>query len=223
MSKILIIEDDQSSAEMLRDWLTHEMFTVDVVHTGEEGLYLSKNFPFDLIILDWGLPSISGIDIIRELRMSGRDIPILMLTARDDLTDTETGLNVGADDYVTKPFKVREVSARVRALLRRPSQFKEDILKNGPIQLDRSTRKLSVNGATVGLLPAEYALLEFLMRNPEQVFTVDDLLNNVWRADSEAGEMAVRTNITRLRKKLGAFGRIRTVHGMGYKLELTPE
>lgn len=219
MPKILIIEDDQANANLIRDWLTHELYTVEAVYTGEDGLYMCKNFPFDLVIIDWGLPSISGIDIIQQLRLCGRELPILMLTARKETSDKERGLDVGADDYLTKPFEMRELSARVRALLRRTPIFKEDILRCGAIELDRLSRRVSVNGQVVTLMPTEYSLLEFFMRHPDQVYSIDELLTNVWRSDSEAGEMAVRTYITRLRKKLGEHGRIRTVHGMGYKLE----
>lgn len=221
MAKILIVEDDQLTSSMIRDWLEYEHYMVEEVHTGQEAITLLKTYPYDLVILDWELPELSGIGILKEFRAYGGKIPILLLTGKRETAQKEEGLDAGADDYLTKPFDVKELSARVRALLRRPPALSPTLMSHGNITLELKTCRVTCRGKEVKLLPTEYALLEFFMRHPNQVFSTETLLNNVWKSDSEATGLAVRTYITRLRKKLDIEGQpsiISTVYGLGYKL-----
>lgn len=223
MSKVLIIEDDQLVAEMVRDMLVSEHHNVECVHDGADGLQLLQTPSFDLVILDIGLPSIGGMDICRTLRSRGDTTPILMLTGRDTVDEIESGLNSGADDYLTKPFHIRELAARVRAMLRRSSSTVSDVFSIGHVTLDSHVRKVNVAGQEVHLLPKEYSLLEFLMRNPGQLFRAEVLLNRVWHSEQDAAPETVRTCVARLRKKIDVAGHesiLENVHGVGYRVKM---
>jgi len=222
MSKVLIVEDDRGLAKLIGDWLSSERHTSEHVEDGSEALQRLKVYDYDLVILDWNLPGTSGLEILKDYRGRGGSAPVLMLTGKGDITDKESGLDAGADDYLTKPFHPRELSARLRALLRRPQQYMDDVLKFAGLVLDRVNYKVTRDGEDIKLLPKEFALLEFLMRNPNRVFPPDVLLNKVWHTESDATVEAVTTGSKRLRKRLGVEGQcswIRTVHGVGYKLE----
>jgi two-component system, OmpR family, manganese sensing response regulator len=221
MAKILLAEDDAELAPMIKDWLGFERHTVEVAVDGPTALQLALDFQFDLIILDWGLPGLTGLDICKKLRSRGRAIAILMLTGKDTVQDKETGLDAGADDYVTKPFQIKELAARVRALLRRPVSYAGSVLTAGPITLDSAGYRVSKNGVEIHLLPREFALLEFLMKHPNHVFSLEALLESVWASEDEVTPEAVRTCVTRLRRKLDVEGQasiIESVHGCGYRL-----
>lgn len=225
MAKILLVEDESDIADMVTAWLAREHHVVEVSTTGEDALDIIKVFPFDVLILDWVLPGISGVDVCRQYRNSGGRAPILMLTAKKDVDEKEAGLDAGADDYLTKPFELKELSARIRALLRRPTPFSGNILKVGCISLDTASHEVTRDGKLIELLPKEFALLAFFMRHPNQVFSADALLDRVWSSDSEASPETIRTYIKRLRKKIDVKGEssmVGTVHGVGYKL-VVPE
>jgi DNA-binding response OmpR family regulator len=222
MAKILIVEDEIDLSEPVRAYLTHEHHLVEVVADGREAMERLRFYKYDLIILDWMLPGVQGVDVCKTFRASGGTTPILMLTSRKQTQDKITGLDAGADDYITKPFDVAEISARVRALLRRPQQVTTNVLAARNVTLDPTTFKVTRDGADVQLLPKEFALLEFFMRYPGQVFSAEALLDRVWSSESEASPETIRTYIKRLRQKLDTPGQpsmLVTVHGVGYKLE----
>ena len=221
MAKILLVEDEEDFSDLVTMWLKNEHHIVEVADTGEKAVDLLKVYRYDLLILDWMLPGISGIDICKDFRGQGGSTPILMLTAKRHVDEKETGLDAGADDYLTKPFELKELSARVRALLRRPAAFSGTELKVGPVTMDTATHRVTRQGEEIALLPKEFALLEFFMRHPNQVFSAEALLDRVWASESEASPETIRTYIKRLRKKIdedGSPSLVSTVHGVGYKL-----
>lgn len=222
MAKVLVVEDDVALGKMVRDWLSLEHHNTELVADGAEGLSRVKVYDYDLLILDWELPGAPGIEILKAYRARGGLAPVLMLTGRGSVNDKEMGLDAGADDYLTKPFHAKELTARLRALLRRPEGYLGDILKVGAISLDRTNYRVMRGTEEIKLLPKEFALLEFFMRNPNRVFAPEALLNRVWASESEATIDALTTCIKRLRKKLDVDGQeslIKTVHGVGYKIE----
>lgn len=222
MAKILLVEDDDDLCENIEDWLVLEKHLVEVTRDGSDARALMKDFSFDLIILDWGLPNVTGIELLKEFRRNGGLTPVLMLTGKDKIEEREFGLDSGSDDYLTKPFDLRELSARVRALLRRSAQSATNVLKAGYLELDTTKCTLLKEGSLVSLLPKEYALLEFLMRHPNQIFDADKLLDRVWGSDQGVGTETVRTWIMRLRKKIDIDGKdsmITNVRGLGYRLD----
>ncbi|MBK9143337.1 MAG: response regulator transcription factor [Candidatus Melainabacteria bacterium] len=223
MAKILLVEDDRDLANMVVQWLTAERYAVDICHDGRSGLdFLSIN-EYDVAIIDWDLPLLQGIDIVREFRGKGGDTPIIFLTGKDRISDKEQGFDSGADDYLTKPFSVRELAARIRALLRRPSQVVPSIMKSGDVELDPALHKVTRAGQEVHLSPKDFELLEFLMRHPDQVFSGDALLTRIWPSDSEATSDALRSAVKRIRKKLDsgeneADSIIENVPRVGYRI-----
>lgn len=221
MAKILVVEDDESLSRMLSEWLVNEHHTVEVSIDGADANEKLQYYDFDLVILDLNLPSMGGIKILKQFRASGKETPVLILTGQDKIEDKELGLDSGADDYLTKPFHMKELSARVRAVLRRPTTYVGDKLTHGALELTPGTHSVKINGKEVVLLPKEFALLEFLMRHPDQVFSADALLNRVWESASDSSIDALTTCVKRLRKKIdmeGAPSFIKTVHGVGYKI-----
>ncbi|MBS1998349.1 MAG: response regulator transcription factor [Cyanobacteria bacterium SZAS LIN-2] len=179
-------------------------------------------FQYDLAVLDWGLPGKLGVDICRDYRARGGKTPILMLTGKGEIESKLEGFDSGADDYLAKPFNLRELLARVKALLRRPEGVQSDVIHVRGYELNTKLGKVMVHGREVALLAKEMALLEFLMRHQDRIFNVDDLLDRVWQSDSESSEDAVRQCVTRLRKKIDVEGQpslITTVKGMGYKID----
>lgn len=222
MAKILIVEDEPAMSEPIKLFLTHEHHLVEVVTDGLEAIERLKFYKYDVIILDWMLPNATGVEVCKQFRSGGGTTPILMLTARQQTQEKVFALDAGADDYLTKPYEVQEVSARVRALLRRPQSVAGNILKARNVILEPSTFKVSRDGQEIQLLPKEFALLEFFMRHPNQVFSAEALLDRVWSSDSEASPETIRTYIKRLRQKIDVAGQtslINTVHGVGYKLD----
>jgi len=222
MAKILVVEDENDLAVPMKDWLTREQHVVEIVGNGVDALDRLKVYKYDVVVLDLMLPGISGIEVCRRYRSEGGSSSILMLTARNTVEDKEFGLDAGADDYLTKPFHLKELSARIRALLRRHTQSTSRELKSGGLVLDVVSRTVILNGAEIHFVPREFSLLEFLMRHPNQVFSAEALLERVWASDTMASPDTIRTYIKILRKKLGCEGKdsfIKTVHGVGYKLE----
>jgi DNA-binding response OmpR family regulator len=220
MAKVLLVEDDKDLANMVRTYLLFEHHAVESLFDGKDAADYLRHYPYDIIILDWDLPEKSGIEVLKEFRERGGTTPVLMLTGKTGLTDKEEGLDAGADDYLAKPFEMRELGARVRALLRRPSVILSNTLRAGDIVLDATKYRVWKTDKPVSLVPKEFKLLEFFMRHPNQVFTPEALLNRVWPTESESTEEALRTAIKRLRKKVDPEGTIlRTIHGVGYILE----
>jgi DNA-binding response OmpR family regulator len=191
------------------------------VHDGEDAVNMLKSYQFDVIILDWQLPKMEGVDVLRNYRTGGGQTPVLMLTGKGAIAEKEVGLDAGADDYLTKPFHMKELSARLRALLRRPGSVTGNVLSARDICLEPSTFRVTKGGADIQLLPKEFALLEFLMRHPNQVFSADALLDRVWKSESNVSPETVRTCLKRLRRKIDTEEQeslIQTLHGVGYKL-----
>ncbi len=223
MPKVLVIEDDAGLNRMIREWLVFsERHTVEYAEDGNQGLDKLLFTEYDAIVLDWELPGRSGIEVLKEYRSSGGKAPVLMLTGKGGIVDKEAGFDAGADDYLTKPFHMKELSARLRALIRRAGGTVSNVLQLRDIALEPGAFKVTRAGREIQLLPREFALLEFFMRHPDQVFSADTLLSRVWSSDSDATVDAITTCIKRIRKKMDSEGQtsiIKTVHGVGYKME----
>lgn len=222
MAKILVVEDEADLAKLVRNWLEREHHLVEVAENGIDALTHLQVNRFDVVILDLMLPTLSGMEVCRRYRQSLGKTPILMLTAKDTVEDKAAGLDAGADDYLTKPFHLKELSARVRALVRRGSNQPNNILRLRDIEIDVSEFTVTKGGEEIHLLPKEFRLLEFLLRHPNHVFSAEELLASVWESDTPALLDTVRGHIKRLRKKLDTPGEpsiISTVYGIGYKLE----
>ena len=217
---VLIIEDDPRLATLTEQLLVAERHVVEVARTGREGLDLAAANGVDAIILDIGLPDISGLEVARRLRRGGSAVPILMLTARDAVTDRVGGLDAGADDYLVKPFAFEELVARLRAITRRPAAAPVATLACGPLVLDDVRRTVTSEGREVDLSPREFSLLEALMRHPDQVLTRDQLLDHAWPFGVAVTPNSVDAYVAFLRRKLGpvAARRIETVRGVGFRL-----
>jgi DNA-binding response OmpR family regulator len=223
MAKILFIEDDENLAEMVVEFLLFEHHKVEVVHNGREGQELLRLASYDLVILDRNLPEVNGIEICRGHRNEGGTTPIIMLTGMNTVSDKEVGLDTGADDYLTKPFHVKELSARIRSLLRRSSNLTSNVLEVNDLVLDPVKHSVTKAGTEIHLLPKEFAMLEFFLRHPGEIFSSDALLQRVWHSESEATPDAVRTCLKRLRRKIDDGDNeekslIQTVPRVGYKL-----
>lgn len=216
MSRILIVEDEPGIASFLEKGLRAEGFTTMVIEDGISAAAVARDDAFDLMILDLGLPGRDGRDVLAEIRRRGERMPVIILTARKSVQDTVAGLEGGADDYVTKPFSLQEVLARVRVRLRETPNVDDTVVEAGDIRLDLRTRKLEVDGSEVGLSAREFSLAETLMRHPGQVLSREQLLSRVWGYDFEPGSNVVDVYIGYLRKKLGGET-IETVRGMGYR------
>ncbi len=220
MSHILIAEDEPRIATFLEKGLRSNGFTTVAVGNGSEALELTQNHSFDLLILDLGLPEKDGLEVLEELRGQGQSLPIIILTARDDIHDKVAGLEGGADDYVTKPFRFEELLARVRVRLRHASVAKSDepsILRAGTVSLNLRTRQVTVGNATVELPAREFTLMEVFLRHSGQVLSREQLLDQVWGYHYDPGSNIVDVYVGYLRKKLGS-NLIETVRGMGYRL-----
>lgn len=223
MAKILLVDDDLDFRQTIQDFLEAEHHEVEIVGDGDEALSRLKIYPYELIVLDWNMPGKDGIAVLTEFREAGGKTPVLMLTAKSYINDRTTGLDSGADDYLTKPFDMRELSSRIRALLRRSVVLSSDVLKAGKVTVNMRTFRVFIDDVEIKLLPKELSLLAFLIKHREQVFSVDDLLNRVWSSESDSSTDAVRQCITRLRRKLDSAGQpsiIVTVTGLGYKVDL---
>lgn len=223
MAKILVVEDDPMVVDIVRDWLSLDGHVVDCVADGEEAQFRLKNYQYDLIVLDWELPNVSGLQLCKDFRDRGGLSPVLMLTGRSDLVDKTSGLDSGADDYLTKPFHPEELGSRVRALLRRPAQVLNTRLKARHIEMDVQSRKVFKNGVEISLVPKQFSLLEFLLRHPNQIFSQEALVNRIWSDESEMSPETLRVHLASLRKSIDEEGQpsvIRTVHRVGYVLDL---
>jgi DNA-binding response OmpR family regulator len=221
VSRVLLVEDEPRIAAFVEKGLRANGFATTTVDEGASALALARTGEFDLVVLDLGLPDMDGLDVLRELRRTDRDLPVVILTARDSVHDTVAGLEGGADDYVTKPFRFEELLARIRVRLRDDRGPEETVLSVGDASLDLRTRRASVSGHVVELSAREFALAEMFFRHPGQVLSRQQLLSHVWGYDFEPGSNVVDVYVGYLRKKLGK-GVISSVRGMGYRLEPAP-
>ncbi|AHX14678.1 response regulator transcription factor [Dyella jiangningensis] len=221
--RILLVEDEAPLRETLAARLKRDGFAVDAAQDGEEGMYLGREVPFDLAIIDLGLPKMSGMDLIRSLREAGQRYPILILTARGGWQDKVEGLKHGADDYLVKPFHVEELLARINALVRRASGWSKPVLACGPIKLDTTAQTVTVEGKPVDLTSYEYKVLEYLMLHAGELVSKADLTEHIYQQDFDRDSNVLEVFIGRLRRKLDPEGNLKpieTVRGRGYRFAI---
>jgi two-component system copper resistance phosphate regulon response regulator CusR len=219
--RVLVAEDDKPVASFLRKGLEAENYAVDIASDGKEATFMASEYDYDLVILDLGLPESDGIEVLRNLRVKKDSLPVLVLTGRSRVEDRVRGLNVGADDYLTKPFSYTELSARIRALLRRGTRPAQSSLKVADLTIDRIERTVKRGERRIELTPKEFALLEYLMRNAGRRVTRAMIIEHVWNLSFDTMTNVVDVYINYLRRKIdeGAETRlIRTVRGVGYQL-----
>lgn len=223
MAKLLLVDDDEEISLAVDTYLKAINYTSDRASTGGDALQLLSTYTYDAIILDWGLPDMSGFDICVKYRREGGQTPIIFLTGNDDLSSLEQALEAGADDYISKPFNLRELQARLKTILRRRTGTFSHALSIGPVTLNPQSGKLEANGKSLILRNKEIAILECLMRHPNVTYTSQQLLDAVWSADAAPTTSAVRVWMKYLREKLaevGAEDLIKTVVGSGYIIEV---
>jgi len=217
--KILVIEDEKLIADILKKGLEFHKFSVDVAYCGCDGYLLTQQFEYDVVILDLMLPDINGEEVCRKIRQDKNSVYILMLTAKKQSEDIVNGLNYGADDYLTKPFEFSVLLARIRALLRRATDKKENILEILNIRLFIDKEKVEVDSKEIELTKKEYMILEYLMRNKGQLLSRNQILEHAWDRNVDIFSNIVNTHIKNLRKKIGKTGNIiETVYGSGYRI-----
>jgi two-component system, OmpR family, response regulator PhoP len=215
--RILIVEDEVELQRQLRERLKSLGYVVDVGKDGEEGLYYGREYDYDAAVVDLGLPKLSGLEMIRQLRAADRRFPILILTARGNWQDKVEGLEAGADDYLTKPFQMEELQARLNALVRRAAGFASPVIASGPIALDTAKKEVRLNDDPIELTAYEYRVLEYLMLNPGRVVSKTELTDHIYEQDFERDSNVIEVFVGRLRKKLDPLNPIRTVRGQGYR------
>ena len=221
--KLLLVEDDWEISELLSEVLTEQQYVVDVASDGQAGWDFVQAFDYDLILLDVMLPKLDGFSLCRQLRSRDYHMPIMMLTAKDTTTEKVEGLDAGADDYVVKPYKLDELLARIRALLRRGIDSGSPVLNWQGLSLDTNTCKVAYENKALKLTPKEYRLLELFLRNGNKLLSRSKILENLWSFEEPPDEDTVKAHIRRLRKKLTKAGAsddfIETVYGLGYRLK----
>ena len=218
--RVLVVEDELKMAGLLRRGLEEEGYAVDLAATGQDAVWAASTGPYDAIVLDVNLPDVDGFEVCRRLRVDGRWAPVIMLTARDAVADRVTGLDAGADDYLTKPFSFSELLARLRALIRRGAHERPATLRSGDLELDPASRRVRRGPTSIDLTPREFALLEFLMRRPGEVQSRSRILEHVWDFAFDGDSNVVDVYIRYLREKIDRpFKRdsIATVRGSGYR------
>jgi two-component system, OmpR family, response regulator len=213
--RILVVEDDQDLNRQLVTALTDAGYVVDKAHDGEEGHFLGDTEPYDVVVLDLGLPVMDGVSVLEKWRRAGKKMPVLILTARDRWSDKVAGFDAGADDYVTKPFNMAEVMARVRALLRRSTGHATNELTCGPVSLDVKGARVTVDGMPIKLTSLEFRLLAYLMHHGGKVVSRTELVEHLYDQDFDRDSNTVEVFVGRLRKKLGVDV-LHTIRGMGY-------
>lgn len=221
--RILVVEDEPVLQQQIRAELERLSYTVDATGDGKEAFYLASEYSFDAAVVDLGLPGMSGLDVISRLRTGGSLLPILVLTARSSWQDKVKGLESGADDYLTKPFQMEELAARLKALLRRASGTAGQTLRCGPMELDLAAQTVSLNGLRLELTSYEYKLLEHLVRERHRVLSKDELAAHLYPHDEESDSNVIEVLVARLRKKLdprGTLQPIETLRGRGYRFML---
>jgi two-component system, OmpR family, response regulator PhoP len=221
--RLLLIEDEAALRATLKRQLEADGYRVDVAADGQEGLYFAQEYPFDLVIVDLGLPKLGGLAIVQKLRGEGRSTPILILTARSTWQDKVVGLEAGADDYLVKPFEYPELAARVKALLRRSMKATTDVLALGPLAIDFSAQAVRLDGEPLELTAYEYRLLEYLVRERARVVTKQELSDYLYPHGDDRDSNVLEVLVGRLRRKLdpqGALAPIETLRGRGYRFTL---
>ena len=221
--RVLLIEDDPRLVESLGAQLRDAGYALDVSTDGVEGLYAGEEYPIDLAIIDLGLPKLSGLDVIRQLRERGRDFPVLVLTARSDWQDKVAGLEAGADDYLTKPFRVEELMARINALMRRSGGHAQPRVEIGPFTVDLTAQRVFRAGEEIELTTYEYKVLNYLIMHPGEVVTKTHLSEHIYEEDADRDSNVIEVFVGRLRRKLdpdGSLAPIETLRGRGYRLAL---
>ncbi len=219
--RILVVEDEAVLADAIVEVLRDEAYAVDLATDGTAASELMEVNTYDLVVLDWTIPPPSGIELLTEWRAAGRATPVLMLTGRAEVEDRVSGLDCGADDYLTKPFSLAELLARVRSLLRRRDKPLQTVLAVDDLEMDRAARQVTVGGEPVELSPKEFALLEFLLRRPDEVVTRTQLTEHVWDDSFDAMSNVVDVTVYRLRKKIDGDRELKLLHtlkGVGYVL-----
>lgn len=219
--KILLVEDDQRIAQALAEALSDQNYAVDIAGDGEEGWSYIEVYEYSLILLDWMLPKLDGIRLCQRIRQQGLHTPVLLLTAKDTSSDKVLGLDVGADDYVVKPFDLQELMARIRALLRRGNTTLPTVLEWGKLRLNPSTTDVTYGNQPLHLTPKEYQLLELFLRQSHRTLNRSTILEALWTSEEPPGEETIKVHIRSLRQKLAAVGAtdlIETVYGLGYRL-----
>lgn len=223
--RILVVEDEKKVGSFIKKGLEEEHYAVDIAYDGEEGLSLAQINEYDLILLDIMLPRLDGMEVLRQIRRNGSNVPILMLTAKDSVEDIVSGLNGGSDDYLTKPFSFDELVARVRALLRRKEKEKTDLLTVGDLSLSTSTHRVKRGEREIELTAKEYALLEYFMRNPNRVLTRVLITEHVWDYHFDPSTNVIDVYVNYLRNKIDqGFEKklIHTIRGSGYMMKDEP-
>ncbi|MGV0818676.1 response regulator transcription factor [Martelella sp. AMO21009] len=216
--RILLIEDDENLNRQLAQMLRESDYVVDCAYDGEEGHFLGDTEPYDAVILDIGLPQMDGVTVLDKWRQAGRNMPVLILTARDRWSDKVAGIDAGADDYVTKPFHIEEVMARIRALIRRAAGHAAATITCGPIELDVKASKATLHGEILRLTSHEYRLLSYLMHHQGEVVSRTELTEHLYDQDFDRDSNTIEVFVGRLRKKIGADW-IETVRGLGYRMQ----
>ncbi len=218
--RILLAEDDEVLSNGISKALRQCGFTVDHVASGSDADVAIASAPFDLAILDLGLPQMDGLQVLKRLRANGKRMPVLIVTARDGLGDRVSGLDLGADDYMTKPFDLPELEARVRALIRRSNYGAETEIVYGPVRMDTASRCITINGEAIEFSSRELAVFELLLQRPGRVVSKEQLLDHMYGFDQEVSQNAIEVLMHRLRKKIEQYGlSVRTIRGLGYLLE----
>ncbi|MBI1385698.1 MAG: response regulator [Rhizobiales bacterium] len=215
--RILVVEDDPDLNRQLKEALSEAGYAVDTASDGEDGHFLGDSEPYDAVVLDLGLPTMDGISILEQWRRNERNMPVLILTARDRWSDKVAGMDAGADDYVAKPFHMEEVLARIRALLRRSAGHASNEIECGSVRLDTRLARATVNGVSIKLTSHEYRLLSYLMHNIDRVVSRTELVEHMYDQDFDRDSNTIEVFIGRLRKKL-PDNMIRTIRGLGYCL-----
>ena len=220
--RVLVVEDDPDLLRQLATGLEEAGYAVDQAADGEEGHFLGDTEPYDAVVLDLGLPIIDGVSVLERWRAEGHQMPVLILTARDTWSDKVQGLDAGADDYLAKPFKMEELLARLRALIRRASGLASPEIECGPVRLDTRNSKFTVDGQAVRLTALEFKLLAYLMHHQGQVISRTELTEHIYDQDFDRDSNTIEVFVNRLRKKLGVTV-IHTIRGMGYRLAAQAE
>ena len=215
--RVLVVEDDADLSRQLKAVLTEAGYAVDTAPDGEEGYFLGDTEPYDAVVLDLGLPVIDGVTVLKRWRRAGRNMPVLILTARDRWSEKVAGFDAGADDYVTKPFQIEEVLARIRALIRRAAGHSSGELECGGLQINSGSGRVTVDGDPVKLTAQEFRLLDYLMHHKGKIVSRTELTEHIYDQDFDRESNTIEVFVGRLRKKLGG-DYIKTVRGLGYKL-----